>query len=570
MTSSSLHIHSVGRTATGVGLTAAVCVMALLRITCLASDPYRGLDWSSGLLTDEGFYIHNARNVVLFGRAITDDFNNMFLSPLLHLAQVAVFRAAGVGSVQARSISVACGLASVAVLYAALRRGFGARVAIAGAAFLGLDHVFVLFNRMALMDTPAALLAVCSFYCFVRAGERPGVPAPLWITLCGLFLGATVVTRGLGVYLLAAPVAGIASWGKGALRRVSLAAAGALLVPAWYVVAWYLPYAHAIQHMNSYYLHHQIEPGSLHHLAQNLYHGLLGDHRGVVPYLFRHSPALFAMALCATAAAFLPGLGRCTRATRNSNASVRFLAAWFTAGIGTLSAISYAPGRYTVALWPALCGLAAIALFATDGLPQLWKHPSPARIAIACILTWILAYHAVEALMGRAGVADVLLYLVPSLAAAGVVIWGVRSPAGRGGLGAGWVAPGAIALWMTVNGLWLADWARNITYAQRDLSVWLGQQTPAGASVIGDVAPGLCMDNRLMAISVIPGLCNDHNPVERFGANGGYVVMLDGAHREPWWVRRYPGIVQPVRRLRMAHVIRWDVGIYRIPGRTIP
>src|SRR3954449_9011727 len=86
-------------------LGAAILLAVLLRIIALDSDPYSRLSWSSGLLTDEGYYIHNARNLVLFGVERTDDFNNMLIMPTLHFVQVAVFRQLGATVVPARMIS---------------------------------------------------------------------------------------------------------------------------------------------------------------------------------------------------------------------------------------------------------------------------------------------------------------------------------------------------------------------------------------------------------------------------------------------------------------------------------
>ncbi|MGC8668528.1 MAG: ArnT family glycosyltransferase [Chthonomonadales bacterium] len=550
----------------------------LLRVIALASDPYAGLDWSSGLLTDEGFYIHNARNAVLFGHAITDGFNNMFLSPLLHLVQVAVFRLAGVGSVQARSISVGCGLAAVGVLYCGLRRAFDVRTALAGAAFLGLDHVFVLFNRMALMDTPAALLAVCSFYAFVRAAGAGRARAGLWFALCGLFIGAAVVTRGLCLYLVAAPAAGIAALGPGAPRKALSIAAGALLVLAWYIAAWYLPHAAEIRHMNAYYLHHQILPGSLLHLAQNLYHGLLGDRRGIVPYLFRHTPVLWVLAATAGAAALLRSASAIRASVQDgergnpSAGALRFLAAWFCAGMAALAAVSYSPGRYSVTLWPALCGLAATAFFAPGVPQQLWRDRGSAGLIALAAIAWVAAYHADEALFGREGpIRQMLLYLLPSLAAASVLLWKMRGYAVPApGAWSRWMVFGAAALWIIVDAAWLADWAGHIRYAQRDLSLWLGSHVPARAAALGDVAPGLCMDNRLKAVSVIPGLCNDADPLARFRGEGTVIAIMDGVHQEKWWVRTYPGVVKAARRIRLARVIKWDIGIYPVQERRSP
>src|SRR6266571_9185730 len=142
-----------------------VALAVALRLFYLRSDPYLFLDWSAGQLTDEGFYIHNARNVALFGHARTDEFNNMLLSPGLHYVQVGVFNVFGVGSVQARLISIIVSLLTLCLFWAAMKRAFGPHIAFTATLFLSLDHTNLLFNRLALMDTPATLPAVAAFYC---------------------------------------------------------------------------------------------------------------------------------------------------------------------------------------------------------------------------------------------------------------------------------------------------------------------------------------------------------------------------------------------------------------------
>src|SRR6266851_5768887 len=102
-----------------------VVILAIaLRLIYLRSDPYLSLDWSAGQLTDEGFYIHNARNVALFGHARSDEFNNMLLSPWLHYLQVGAFSVFGVGSIQARLISVIASLLTLLIFWAAMKRAF--------------------------------------------------------------------------------------------------------------------------------------------------------------------------------------------------------------------------------------------------------------------------------------------------------------------------------------------------------------------------------------------------------------------------------------------------------------
>ena len=75
-------------------------------------------------------------------------------------------------------------------------------VALIGTLLLGLDHGNLLYNRMALMDTPAAFLMVSAFYAFVRSQEETkeggGAKAGArWAVVCGAMLGLTYATRGI-------------------------------------------------------------------------------------------------------------------------------------------------------------------------------------------------------------------------------------------------------------------------------------------------------------------------------------------------------------------------------------
>ncbi|HLI48830.1 MAG TPA: hypothetical protein VKV18_09100, partial [Chthonomonas sp.] len=69
----------------------AIGLMVFFRVYALASDAYPRLSWSSALLTDEGFYLHNARNLLLFHHTTTDEFNNDLIMPYLHYAQILTF-----------------------------------------------------------------------------------------------------------------------------------------------------------------------------------------------------------------------------------------------------------------------------------------------------------------------------------------------------------------------------------------------------------------------------------------------------------------------------------------------
>ena len=78
------------------------------------------------------------------------------------------------------------------------------------------------------------------------------------------------------------------------------------------------------------------------------------------------------------------------------------------------------------------------------------------------------------------------------------------------------------------------------------------------------MAPGLSLDNSFRAIHVQPGLANDDKPVERFAGSPRYIVILDGRWKERYWLQNYPELVAPERRIKLARVLRWDIGIYAV------
>ncbi len=576
---------------------AACLVVALiigLRLYALRSDPYPRLDWSAGLLTDEGFYIHNARNVVLFGHAVTDEFNNMLLAPLLHQVQVAVFSLVGVGSVQARMISVVFSLASIALLWDAMRRVYSVRAANAAAIVLGLDHTNLLFSRMALMDPFASFGAVLAFRLFVagrigveRLGSAGASPSLIGgrnyvlLALAGMAIGATVLNRSICAFLVPAPFVAAACGKAGRGVHLAILAGLSAAILLWLFV-WWAPNRAEIGRVGRYYRVEQVQPKSLEHLWNCLFRGAFGDHRGISPYLFRHTPVVFGMVLAfvgwwaATAGkairrtngpAEVPDTSRSTSdwaPNHQRQETTAYLVMWLVLGWLAISASAYSPARYYVSTYPAM---AAIAGLAYDRLPGLAAALGSCSMQARCargLLAAFLAFHAVGSVVHRGGVVGpvptvMLLAGVPLAAGLGAGLW--RLNIGRVAATLGIGLPIA---WGVVNGVWMADWLRTLRYSQYEMSRELGQALPPDSVLIGDVAPGICLDNNFMAINVIPGLCNGDRPVERFSGKPRHIVILDGRWKEAYWLERYPDLVDPERRLIMRRVLRWDIGVYPV------
>lgn len=583
---------------------AAIILMVLLRVIALDSDAYSHLSWSGALLTDEGFYIHNARNVVLFGHPVTDQFNNMLIMPTLHWVQIWVFSVWGVGAVQARAISVAAGLGTLVVFFLAVKRCFGQRVAAIGLVFLGLGHANLMYSRMALMDTPAALGLVTAFGAWIHGvsqSHKRGAACWTPFLISGALLVVTYATRGLSAWFVPVPFAillhrayldksGRAVW----LRATAALASGFSATLVLYLWSWFLPHHAELAKMTRYYLLHQIAPHSVNDLRVTVTNALIGDFRGLAPYLFRHSPIEFALALTILAAAIAsvymaPG----TEDRPTSRISVRqsifwrpgddqssgllrqmaggFLAAWLLMAWIVLAVIGYSPDRYYVMFYPAMAALAAISVCRMNELRTrlqgTWIQP---------MLAGFFAYHLGEAVWHRE--ADWLLFgftstavflYLPAIsrrwAAAG---WGDWADWDRwNGRGGKWACMPILLLvtWISVNSCWGADWLMHLTYVQRDADRWLTRNIPADSVLIGDVAPGLCLNSRFVAVSVIPGLCNDETPLENFVNRPRYIVILDERLLEPYWRYRYPEEIEHSHRICLfPSIVKFPVGIYRV------
>ena len=607
-----------------------IALMVGLRTVRLDTDAYPKLSWDTGLFTDEGYYIHNARNVVLFGKFQTDQFNNALLMPTLHLVQAGVFRVFGVGAVQARWISVAFGLLTLPVFYAALRRGWGTNTALYGVLFLGLDHVNLLYSRMALMDTPAAFVMVCAFYAFVRIITTSREASGIWAYWCGMLLGLVYATRGLAAFVVPAAVAGL--WretlyspvtspvfsngedGISPLTRFFRRARGnvgalltgmaiALLI---YAIVWYLPNQAEIARVNRYHVHEQLLPKSLFQLGLNVQQAIKGDRfLGLLPYLFRHSPVQFVLAVL--------GLATWTRTRQRTEAERRgtiCLTLWLLSAWLLFAVVNYAPSRYYVLCYPALAGLAAIALADLPNLlSELWRNRW-ARGLFAAVLTYqtTLIFVSGQTLWGNCILCAVTVIaallpnppapfpdtLVPrreggdisatvSLSSFPVgaeneagnnadVVRSIASPPslrgtsvsgkGAGGLGI------LLLLWAGINSLWLWDWAGHLHTTHRDADRWLATHLPPNSVLFGDCAPGLCLDNRFRTVNVIPGLCNDMEPLEQWAGFPRYVAILDGPYRltnEKWWHEHYPNVVKLNRRVVLFDpLVSHPVGIYEV------
>ncbi|MFD3530473.1 ArnT family glycosyltransferase [Streptomyces sp. NPDC058664] len=145
----------------------------------------------------------------------------------------------GLGSWQILAPEVFMGVATVAVLYAAVRRRFGAGAGLIAGVVLALTPVAALMFRFNNPDALLALLMTVAVYCVLRALEQEEGAAK-WLVWAGVAFGFAFLAKTLQAFLILPPLALVhAVCAPGAIgRRIGRLALGglAMLVSAgWWV-----------------------------------------------------------------------------------------------------------------------------------------------------------------------------------------------------------------------------------------------------------------------------------------------------------------------------------------------
>jgi 4-amino-4-deoxy-L-arabinose transferase-like glycosyltransferase len=183
-------------------LALALVVAGALILRCilaLADPPWHatvGIVWH-----DEGAWLHNARNKALFGEWRLDQWNPMFLTPVFTALEYTSFRLFGVGLWQARLVSELLGAISVVAIAGAVRESASRRAGLMAAVLVATNYVWVMWNRVALLETMMVSFMVLAAAAHVRACRRGSVG---WGLAAGLFAILAFFTKAAAAFFLVA------------------------------------------------------------------------------------------------------------------------------------------------------------------------------------------------------------------------------------------------------------------------------------------------------------------------------------------------------------------------------
>lgn len=548
---------------------ALIALLVVPRVVALDADTWPDLaaSWDSGIWTDEGFYTHNARNAVLFGQAELDEFNNRNLSPVLDAVQRAVFRRFGVGLVPARAISVVAGLLALGFFFDALRRIFGWRVGVTALLLLGGEVSFILYNRLALMETPAVLVLCAALWAFV-------VGRPLgWLAAGVLAVGSIAIKTSFLLFVPIPILAWLWRWAdgdRGIARPLFWYGSGAVGGAALYLLFWGLPHRAEIWRMNNYYRTRQVQPRSVPEAYRMGMRALFtARSEGLLQRLETRTPVLTALTITGLLAA--PWARRARRRPLSARAqlrrdTLRVLWLWTALGLLFLAVARYAPTRYYLVAYPGMAGLAAATLWRLVPIWRWARRRGRQRwwaFLLASLPAFLLCYHLLLPGMKALGVARfeaISLALGALLATAltgGVVLRTPRLPRPQA------LAAGVLILFLAVSyGQW-SYWYATRGYETRALAGMLARIVGPGELLAGDWAPNLCLENTVRTAPVLPGLANWRDPVRTLGAD--YVMVGQTPYPRQFWQKEAPEVVRPENLVRYLRLYQYRIALYRVP-----
>ena len=550
-----------------VPLIIAVIFIAILalRLIHLDADSPLNLSWSGGFFGDEMALAHNARNKVLFGEWISDEWNPFIYSPLLTLFEYAFFSVLGVGLVPLRLVNIFVLFLGFWLLLLTLRRERDWPTALLAVGLLGFNYIFLMYNRIGLNDTFLVFPMLLTLYFWHRGLEKP----PYFI-LAGVSAFICYTTKATALYFTLAAALSIV-WAilqkvqeagglKKGLRSLGFFLSGLGLSSfAWYGF-FFLPnqgrFDSAVQDWVGLAM-----PENLGKFWSNVTSPLLLKY-------FSLSPVELLVGL-----SFIPWLLiTLFKDWKKIKPLEVFLSLWLLGGYLAINGLNYRPLRYYVPLFPPLIILTAL-LFS-----KIWNWPDSGKFNLKPILTkgwlfilWILFVSRYSlgykklvmgtlALLGLVSIFVLVLWTKPRLL--GQAMSGSDRDR-RIRLFLRSAVAGLIGFSLIIQGAQYYRWVRSPAYTVRNASRELGRLS-GEALIAGLWAPLATIENRHRSLYLGKNWFNDHKTFNRYPVT--HLFLWDGNNQEElrFLMERYPTIMERAVLIKIYNINRFPVRFYKI------
>jgi 4-amino-4-deoxy-L-arabinose transferase-like glycosyltransferase len=531
-----------------LGLFLILVVAAALRLQHIKADPpalIPAVSGSAGVYFDEGIYCHNARNKILFGRWITDEWNPVVYNAPLTLLYYLAFKMFGVSVVTVKALSILFGLCGLIFFFVGLRTYLGPPHALGLTILFALDFYGVMYNRIGLLENFSSLCFLASFALFAVSRGRPRM---------SFFLGMTAAVAALSKYLFAFfPIAAALAVAYQVRKRSDLRSllaflAGVLAIGLPWFVGIYLPFRPTFSKIGAGWGMLSL-PRSIGQAWSNLLHNPL-------PRYLQLAPA------AALILALFGGLAllKIIRAKKVRPEPIDlFVLLWIAGGVISLGLLNYRPMRYYVPVFPAFYLAGSLLLRDRDRVRAEAGLFWPLTLVSAALL--VPVFRMMGSRPSAFFVFPPMLRILVYLSFAGAMLFFLIRKTG-------WrpVLDGALLVLMLAGPIFL--YVRHFyltpTYDLEGASRFF-ETLPPGSVVMGQEAPRLTLGTPIKALLAYENWFNDRDPFSRFKPT--HLVVLDrfGGAEEGWIRKRFPETAARFELVRKFKVWDTTMTLYRVP-----
>ncbi len=489
------------------------CFLVFLRASRITADPPPDLSWSAGYYGDEAGYAHNARNKVLFGKWVLDEYNPYLVNPILTIFDYLFFKTFHPSILTLRLVALFWGVLGILFVFRALKICTESLwMALFGVFLLETNYFYLMFSRIDLSDTMLANWMLMTLF-FWAVGLKKGA----FRLLVGLSAIGVLACKPTAAYfsmvVLAALIFDFIK--RNADRRLNLKEIIRYCLPfligitvgglVW-AFAYYIPHHSEFAEMASGWSFLSM-PRDWHDFVRRT----VGSYAPIVFKHFSWFPFLLLVGWL-----YLPiSFYRLFKNWRGYNSLEFLVLVWFALGYFAVSGLRYRPPRYFISLVP------PFVLLALFGIRELlfFDYKTLRRNRMFCIgylawlyLTFFLArkYIHVKPSIFLGGMVVFLII--------GMAVWGYfkigNQELGMRRLGV-LITTALIALSVFQNAALYYKWWHKPSYQEVNISREVGKIVKHGI-IAGLWAPMVCMENNNRALCIAWRWFNDRHPYEKY------------------------------------------------------
>ena len=532
----------------GLGLALLLVLAGALRLQHIRADPpllLPSISGSAGIYFDEGIYCHNARNKILFGRWMTDEWNPLVYNAPLTGIYYLSFKLFGLSIVTVKVINILFGLLGIILFQAGLRTYLTSGQALALTSLFALDYTGLMYNRIGLLENFSFFCFLLGFFFFVRSRGRR-----IMAFLLGLTATLAALSKYLFVYFLIAALLAVADQAR---RRsdlkflLSFLAGGLILGLPWFF-GIYLPFRTSFAKIGSGWGMLSL-PHSFSQAWDNLVHNPLA----------RYLPLLPVVAFLLILFIGLMILKFLRPKLEEANGPELFIFLWIAGATLSLGLLNYRPLRYYLPLIPALYLAVSALIRNRDTIAAERRLYWPLTLIPALLFlpffqnlvfrpsAFFVFPPVLRGFSYISLVCVVLYFLTPRRK------W--RIPLG--------ILVLAVMLASSLF-LYYRHFYQAPTYNLEAASRYL-RTLPPGSVVMGQEAPRLTLETPFKALMAYENWFNDEDPFARHKPTHLLVLNRFGGAELGWIKRRFPETVSTLREIRRFPVWDTTVTLYSVP-----